>query len=478
MLLDLKTVLLILLMMIVLYLIIYDSQCSKRSKRNKRSKCDQYDQLQLYEQFDNSNYAATTAQLQKTQNDNLQSIVSLYNGGDMTVNKISVPQTVADTIETTNTLNITTSANKNIIFNTKNNIVLNGGLCSNSNSNSDSDNCVDATNLMKALVKYTKNEYMYSSGSKDYTIYQNIVDASATDANQLSSSRPFTKSGTPTGNWNTITNWNKRNIINIGTGENAYPNGAVVLVPGGMSVVWIRTLNERWNAFKVLDSTGKEYNTYASGYRNLNTISPDGGCAPDTMASIHKWMPMVVPKSSEDKKYVIIHRSFASPNVGDGYISGLAFSTNPWNHATNSAAAYRWKANGGDQLGMDGDNGVWNNDQKMLVLPGVSTVLYVPVVYSGKDKLVYIVDHNNNWDSLLHVSVMVNDVPIERFRTTYNNPFSRHFSSKIYQRYLAALVPAALIDQASDCKCIKLTISMANQDEKMYIREVGTHDAY
>ena len=38
---------------------------------------------------------------------------------------------------------------------------------------------------------------------------------------------------------------------------------------------------------------------------------------------------------------------------------------------------------------------------------GIS-VLYVSVVPSGKDKLFYIVEHNNNWVGSMHKSIKVN----------------------------------------------------------------------
>ena len=38
---------------------------------------------------------------------------------------------------------------------------------------------------------------------------------------------------------------------------------------------------------------------------------------------------------------------------------------------------------------------------------------------NNKDKLLYIVDHNDNWIGIQHTSVKVNGVLIEKFRTSY-----------------------------------------------------------
>jgi hypothetical protein len=80
----------------------------------------------------------------------------------------------------------------------------------------------------------------------------------------------------------------------------------------------------------------------------------------------------------------------------------------------------------------------------MTAIPfGRITVLMVPVVPSGKDKIVYIIEHNNNWVGVMHGDVQINGNKAERFRTSWtNNPFATHFNSKQYSRYLGTRVPA------------------------------------
>jgi len=74
----------------------------------------------------------------------------------------------------------------------------------------------------------------------------------------------------------------------------------------------------------------------------------------------------------------------------------------------------------------------------------------------------------------MHTDIKVNGTPIERFRTTYNNPFAVHFNSKFYTRYLAALIPNSLIPK--EATFIKVEIDMRQQDANINYREMGTHD--
>jgi hypothetical protein len=105
---------------------------------------------------------------------------------------------------------------------------------------------------------------------------------------------------------------------------------------------------------------------------------------------------------------------------------------------------------------------------------GKVTNLVVPVVSNGKDKLLYLVEHNNNWNGCMHAGIKVNGKPIERFIATYDNPFARHWNSKFYNRYIAALVPAGLIGK--DDRWLKVDIDMNGAGNDIYFREMGTHD--
>jgi len=307
-------------------------------------------------------------------------------------------------------------------------------------------------------------DYMY----REAMIFQDIFNAY--------NSNIFVKRGAPR-SWDETSYvsglWNNRHILNIGNGANSNGNGIKVNIPTGYDVIWLRTLDDRWATFRVapfIDDSQANFNPdnqierYATGFRGINSISPDGA-APDTMWNVHHWMP--IPVRGGATAYAI-HSDVNS----DDWISGIAFSKNIWNHAYNSGVAYLWKLNGGDATGWGGEN--WNNDHIAQFNAGSNVEVFVPAIFSGKDKMVYIVEHNNNWTGTQHGNVYVNGVQVERFRTSWSNPFQRHHCSKMYNRYMGIRVAANMIQQND--KFLRLRIDMTMSNQNIHFRELGTHD--
>jgi hypothetical protein len=301
-----------------------------------------------------------------------------------------------------------------------------------------------------------KNNHLY----RDAIIYHNIFDA-------------FTKGickkvGSPVG-WNdelyAKREWNGRLILRLGFIDNSENNGMQVKVPDDYDVLWLRILNDRFFRVSVSyeDNGRKNIGQYAGGFRKLNEITPEGA-TPDSSSILHMWLPIPVKMG---KVHII-----RSNQGSDSWISGIAFGKNLWGHAMNSAIAYHYAANGGNTLEWESHN--WNNDQLGKIAFGGVRKLMVPVVGNGKDKLFYIVEHNNNWLGTMHTSVKVNGTFVERLRTTYSNPFATHFNSKFYDRYMSCFIPKELIPEGATF--ITVDIDMSKQDKNIFFREAGTHD--
>ena len=306
-----------------------------------------------------------------------------------------------------------------------------------------------------------KQDHMYYP--EDAIIYQNPFDALEKGA--------IAKSGNPAG-WNDSSFkgqlWNGRNLLHIGT-KNAHPNGLLVRVPEGKTVLWIRVLNgDRWESFQVYTKDGKDLGNFTSGFRQLTKYCPDGSLS-DSFWNFHTWMPVPVPGPGE---YIVCGGNRKNDAGNDCWISGIAFSTNPWNHAMNSAVAYHWLVNEGSPSPTWNSQN-WNNDQLAQLDQNQVYTLMVPVINSGKDKLLYIIEHNNNWDGASHTSVTVNDKPVERLRSTYSNPFARHYNSKIYNRFLALRIPKDIV---GNNRFMKVVIDMRNLSQNIFFREIGTVD--
>jgi len=133
-------------------------------------------------------------------------------------------------------------------------------------------------------------------------------------------------------------------------------------------------------------------------------------------------------------------------------LSGVAFSQNPWGHATQSALGYHWadRVNQGDPVPWDKQD--YNGDILACFDNLMAYEIRVPVVPSSRDKLLYLIEHNAGWNGCLHtgLSIKIGDTyqPIERFLASYDNPFARHWNSKANNRYIAARIPADMITKA------------------------------
>jgi hypothetical protein len=304
-----------------------------------------------------------------------------------------------------------------------------------------------------------RNNYLY----KDAIIHQDIYAALSRGI--------IEKVGTPAG-WNdNYPVWNKRNILNIGVGVQGNGQGLKINVPEGFDVLWVRVLNDRWTTFRITGDTQSgqdqgEPEKYACGHRNLNEYSPDGA-APDSFHTVHMWCQMPVRFNAMNG--TMLYSGINS----DSWISGIAFGKNLWGHVRNSAVAYHWQLNGGDALRWHTHN--WNNDQLASLDAGAFRTMRVPVVPNGKDKMLYFVEHNNNWIGVMHGEVWVGENKVGRFRTTYQNAFATHYNSKQYCRYIAVLVRKEIID--ANAKFLDLRVDMSMSDHHIHIREAGTHDA-
>lgn len=343
----------------------------------------------------------------------------------------------------------------------------------------DQSKCIDSS-MIDSIVVTTKNaprvnsylnyantlsNYMYSPNPADSMVYQNVLDAWDNGVIQKIGDTNIDDKTYRTKPWNGYP------ILSIGTNDDPDNKGVAVKVPAGMTVLWVRVLNERWNVFRAADITDPakpiELGRFGTGFRKLNRISPDGG-PNDGSWNFHVWMPIPLIRTGP-----CLIQLTSKPNTDyQPWLSGIAFSTNPWNHATNSAIAYFQAINGGTPVKWNTQD--WNNDQLAILSSGAISSIMVPVVPSGKDKLLYIVEHNSNWDGVGVTGISVNGVPIERFKTTYDNPFARHHNTKAYQKYVAARIPAALIDPNS--RFVSVTIDMTRQNNSLNFREIGTHD--
>lgn len=246
------------------------------------------------------------------------------------------------------------------------------------------------------------------------------------------------------------------------------------------NVLWIQTLNDRWSTFKVFQKTPyTSFGKYAVGNEWLNNISPNGAIHNERYDRF-VWYPVPF-KMPEDRK-IMINNFHAS----DTWYSGFAFSSNPWNHCKLSALSIHWQTNKDLESDIDITNPAiqwhsdnWYSQPLAKFISNTEPIFKIPFVNSGNDKVFYIIEHKNVWGpGLINVSIQningTNYTSLGGLFDTFNNPFSRHHNSVMYQRYLGVIIPKNLLP--TDINLITIKLSIPLNDAGLYFREVGTHD--
>ena len=333
---------------------------------------------------------------------------------------------------------------------------------------------------------------MYPAGSTDPqnpTIYQDIF--AAEKAGVITKSNDLPNASYDNTTWKAKGSYYWREAIRYGVGKED-KGGAIITLPSGYDTVWVRIANAgEWHIVNAQFSTDgkvfRDLGNWTAGLRRGNNYCPDGSLG-DSSSVYHHWLPIPVGNSGQVK---LVHKGGSSWFM----LSGVAFSKNPWGHAVQSGYGYHDTAavNQGDACGWNSDN--WNGDILFFFDNFATYDIRVPVVPSERDKLLYLIGHNDNWNSCLHtgLSLKIGDAyqPIERFLATYDNPFARHWNSKSYNRYLAARIPADMIvkalkltdpnDRMTQLISIKVDLTLQGEvskqfEDRIYFREIGTHD--
>lgn len=346
---------------------------------------------------------------------------------------------------------------------------------------------LDVNGVIRALHLESTNPMRHRMYPNQPIVYQDIFDARDQGA--------ITKFGKPSyEDTRYVTDlWHDRKIIKYGGNNEEDDNGAVVTIPEGYNTVWVRVLGERWNVIKAFFIDGEKENLgrWTGGFRRNNCYCPDGSLS-DSHWDKHQWLPIPAGRSG---KLALISKSGTN---NDFWLSGLAFSKNPWSHATQSAVGYHWNVNGGEGNGIQwadkGNGDSWYYDLLGFINPKTNLDLRVPIVSSGQDKLLYVVVPNTSEfaNGGTHTGIQIAKigdkgqpieeyVAVERFLASYENPFARHWNSRVTQRYIAARIPAELVpkpksDSNYPVTYLSVRIDLSKQNEPLRLREMGTHD--
>ena len=313
-------------------------------------------------------------------------------------------------------------------------LLINSSLCSNNVCTTPGD--------LAHLLRSVQMPTIYSSNPADFIIYDNIFTAinsnviSRSGSPAIWDSTQWVAGWRPQGDIINIT----RPILNIGIGNTTSitPDGISVRVPARMNIIWVRVLNDRWTTLTV-----RGYPTNTCGWRNLSKMAPDGS---EDMGVLHRWVPY--PVAMGPATYFITGAG-VTHSPASNWISGIGFSTNPYNHAMSSGVAIHWALNGG--TGVEWETSAWPggnpySDNSARIPLGRSATLMVPVVRSGNDKMLYILSMGRPTDIALirKCRVTVGGTPVDLFYP-HNNVFSRYYNSLPTLSYLCIRIPEQLV---------------------------------
>lgn len=208
----------------------------------------------------------------------------------------------------------------------------------------------------------------------------------------------------------------------------------------------------------------------------LGTYTPDGT---SSTGSSNKWIPIPLPVSGLD---IIFTVKDTTTNIYAGnqrsLLESIAFGKNPWKHAVCSALISVRELHGlyATPVNPHGITKVNNSlcmVQNMLKMTG-SVTLFAPIVPSGQDKLLYIMEHGPNALNMSRMTLHVNNKPVENFRHNYVNAFSKHLNGRGSGTYFAVKIPANYVEDGQ--AYIKVVID--TKGTSLIVSEVGTHDMF
>jgi hypothetical protein len=280
------------------------------------------------------------------------------------------------------------------------------------------------------------------------------------------------------------------------------------------SILWVEVYNSSILQIKITDGANFT-NEHVYNQINYNLISPNGNITQNLYKLNDQpvWMPMPFNYNTiTASKRLILSRSYA--NVDNFKISGIAFSTNPWNHFHLHSLNIQYNTNkllSDSRLNfpaMSTNNEIWNTeystyrDTRGPTNPS-NIIVRIPVINNGRDKILYLVGHNDSWNENMKAVFIFsksdvqptipntkdlttatnNDISnnpmikLDNFTLSFNNPFSRYYNSSVYNRYIGTVIPSNLI--ISDYIIVGLQLPVSVDGTLTWgtrIKYIGTHD--
>jgi hypothetical protein len=365
--------------------------------------------------------------------------------------------------------------------------------------------------IQNYLLFDIKKNYMYDQSSviiyENITAYTNGNDASGTFGTDISGSTliPFKPVSKTWDQWST-TGYHGFNIYRI-SNINIRGLGIELKIPLNCNVLWICTLIDRFASFKISDLSGTTYGIYAATRNYNNGLNPGGTVSTLLTENYYGWIPIPLywldnVTDPEQRKVRLINYINKSSSFNDNtwYYSKIAFSSNIWNHVLITPHMIRYDTNSITYIPpsqntaaytssfIDRNSEInnyvenWNYANKFLISTNINFRIRIPIIKSGKDKILYFISLNRSYNyNTLQVSFVgsnLNLIKLDNLKSTFINPFSQYYNSKLWNSYRATIIPNSLITADSYGRTFVTLNIFSPSGTDFYIKEIGTHDAY
>jgi len=328
-----------------------------------------------------------------------------------------------------------------------------------------------------------------------------------------------------------------QNVVDTPNLQQDYDNSCgfkitIPQLPFKCQVIWIQVPMYKFGSSTIEIRTNRSFRvTYSEQISNspidvihsthkvgVNSLMPDGSDYNSIQVikpEYTQWVPIPInfdQMQPSDRTLYLRRNRTEEGNTNDSsvfMITGIAFTTNPWNHCKTTPFCLNFYLNRNQNN--DNTNRTKKNSATTLSFDNISDFVSIdgklfttklPVINNNRDKLLYlnIVNTTEN-ANILNVYVSIDDPnplgnlssttifeetevytnlmnnnkiqKLNNFTTTYDNPFARYFNSHRGNRYISTIIPYNMI--TSNFIYIILQ-SQITTGTSLTIREMGTHD--
>jgi hypothetical protein len=275
--------------------------------------------------------------------------------------------------------------------------------------------------------------------------------------------------------------WHTTNLIELAWDRNNFTKGLKITVPANTEIVVVGTHSGAWGVVSLTDAdTGEGVCNYgcdnnnrfynAAGHSGYTFLLEAFGNSRITPHSHPIYLP--VPKLDSDKEYIIVRGQHSLPRSDSGWMSSLAFNTNPHKVAILNAVSVHWKLNGGDYIHWE-QNG-WFHTPLAKIGTDLKTIK-VPISPGAGGRKVFFIAHASHYQYIRKITFNGKRYALEPadYSSIVMKMISRNHYHFIDEFYIPeSELPAEVLSIGG---CIDITFDRTFGSHYYYFSGIGTY---